>query len=38
MVADNIFGTKLLYLELRGLEQVSELSTLETRRKSTATG
>lgn len=38
MVADNIFGTKLLYLGLRGLEQVFELSTLGTRRKSASTG
>lgn len=38
MVADNIFGKKLLYLGLRGLEQVFELSTLVTRRKSTSTG
>ena len=38
MIADNIFGRKWLYLEFRGLEQVSELSNLETRGKSIAAG
>lgn len=38
MVADNMFGTKLLYLHPRGLEQVFELSTLGARRKSSRTG
>lgn len=38
MVADNTFGTKLLYLDLRGVEQVFELSTLGARRKSASTG